>query len=151
AEAVTKLRAANAAADRADDEKFALTDAVDAQLAAWKGTKSDNLRALLGSLDGVLWPEAGWKKVGMADLVLPERVKVVYMKAIAKVHPDKVGRPQATLAVSSVPHEAMPVRPLSRAEIVIPQSATTRQHMISAAVFSTLNEAWDKFKKDNGL
>ncbi|KAK5009533.1 auxilin-like clathrin-binding protein required for normal clathrin function, partial [Cryomyces antarcticus] len=149
AEAVTKLRAANAAADRADDEKFALTDAVDAQLAAWKGTKSDNLRALLGSLDGVLWPEAGWKKVGMADLVLPERVKVVYMKAIAKVHPDKVGRPQATLAVSSVPHEAMPVRPLSRAEIVIPQSATTRQHMISAAVFSTLNEAWDKFKKDN--
>ncbi|TKA69681.1 hypothetical protein B0A49_07412, partial [Cryomyces minteri] len=122
AEAVTKLRAANAAAERAEDEKFALTDAVDAQLAAWKGTKSDNLRALLGSLDGVLWPEAGWKKVGMADLVLPGRVKVVYMRAIAKVHPDKM-----------------------------PQSATTRQRMIGAAVFSTLNEAWDKFKKDNGL
>lgn len=33
----------------------------------------------------------------------------------------------------------------------IPQSATTEQKMISGSVFSTLNEAWDKFKKDNGL
>jgi hypothetical protein len=84
------MRAANAAAEKADDEKFALTDLVDAKLAAWKGTKSDNLRALLGSLEKVLWAEAGWNKVGMQDLVMPNRVKIVYMKAIAKVHPDKV-------------------------------------------------------------
>ena len=90
AEAVTRLRAANAAAERADDEKFALADSVDTKLTAWKGGKADNLRALLGSLDTVLWPEAGWKKVGMAELVLPNKVKVVYMKGIAKVHPDKV-------------------------------------------------------------
>lgn len=91
AEAVRKLREASAAAERLDDEKFALIDTVDAKLAAWKGTKADNLRALLGSLEKVLWPEAGWAKVGMQDLVLPNRVKIVYMKAIAKVHPDKVG------------------------------------------------------------
>ncbi|KAF2021400.1 hypothetical protein BU24DRAFT_438508 [Aaosphaeria arxii CBS 175.79] len=121
-EAVKRLQAANAAASRADDEKFALTDQVDAKLVAWKGTKADNLRALLGSLDRVLWPEAGWKKVGMGDLVMANKVKIVYMKAIAKVHPDK-----------------------------IPQDATTEQRMISAAVFATLNEAWDKFKTDNGL
>lgn len=90
AEAVTRLREANAAADRADDEKFALADHVDAKLTAWKGGKQDNLRALLGSLDTVLWPEAGWKKVGMSELVLPNKVKIVYMKGIAKVHPDKV-------------------------------------------------------------
>jgi hypothetical protein len=88
--AVRKLREANAAAEKADDEKFALTDKVDAMLITWKGTKSDNLRALLGSLDKVLWPEAGWTKVGMQDLVMANRVKIVYMKAIAKVHPDKV-------------------------------------------------------------
>ncbi|KAF1346061.1 hypothetical protein BDV97DRAFT_424121 [Delphinella strobiligena] len=122
AEAVRKLREANAAAEKADDEKFALNDKVDATLAAWKGTKSDNLRALLGSLDSVLWPEAGWKKVGMSDLVIPGKVKIIYMKAIAKVHPDKIS-----------------------------QTATTEQRMISGAVFSTLNEAWDKFKKDNNL
>ena len=90
AEAVRKLRAANAEADKADDEKFALTDAVDAKLTAWRGGKVDNLRALLQSMDAVLWEEAGWKKVGMSDLVVPGKVKVVYMKAIGKVHPDKV-------------------------------------------------------------
>ncbi|KAF7185666.1 UBA domain-containing protein 7, partial [Pseudocercospora fuligena] len=122
AEAVKKLRAANAAAEKADDEKFALSDQVEAKLTAWKGGKADNLRALLQSLDAVLWESAGWKKVGMSDLVLPNKVKIIYMKAIAKVHPDKIA-----------------------------QDATTEQRMISAAVFSTLNEAWDKFKKDNNL
>ncbi|CBY00306.1 similar to UBA/TS-N domain-containing protein [Plenodomus lingam JN3] len=121
-EAVKRMKAANAAADRVDDEKFALTDQVDAKLIAWKGTKSDNLRALLGSLDQVLWEEAGWKKVNMGDLVMPNKVKIIYMKAIAKVHPDKLS-----------------------------QTATTEQKMISAAVFATLNEAWDKFKADNSL
>ena len=122
AAAVQALRAANAAAEKADDEKFALADSVDAKLTAWKGSKADNLRALLGSLDIVLWPEAGWKKISMADLVLPNKVKIQYMKGIAKVHPDK-----------------------------IPTTATTEQRMIAGAVFSTLNEAWDKFKIENGL
>ena len=120
--AVQALRAANAAAEKADDEKFALSDSVDAKLTAWKGGKADNLRALLGSLDVVLWPEAGWRKISMADLVLPNKVKIQYMKGIAKVHPDK-----------------------------IPTTATTEQRMIAGAVFSTLNEAWDKFKAENGL
>lgn len=85
-----RLREQNAAAAAASDEAFALTDAVDGRLASWKAGKSDNLRALLASLDTVLWPAAGWTKVGMGDLVMPNRVKIVYMKAIAKVHPDKV-------------------------------------------------------------
>jgi len=88
--AVSRLRAANAAAEKAEDEKFALSDSVDARIAAWKGGKADNLRALLASLDTALWPEAGWKKISMADLVLPGKVKIQYMKGIAKVHPDKV-------------------------------------------------------------
>ncbi|EGE04609.1 UBA/TS-N domain-containing protein [Trichophyton equinum CBS 127.97] len=122
ADAVSRLRAANEAADRIDNEKFDLADAVEAKLAAWKGGKQDNLRALLASLDTVLWPEAGWKKISMAELILPNKVKIQYMKGIAKVHPDK-----------------------------IPVNATTEQKMISGAVFSTLNEAWDKFKRENNL
>ncbi|KAJ5831894.1 Ubiquitin-associated/translation elongation factor EF1B N-terminal eukaryote [Penicillium riverlandense] len=121
-EAVTRLRAANQAADRADEEKFALSDSVDARLTAWKNGKQDNLRALLGSLDTVLWPEAGWKKINMSELVLPNKVKIQYMKGIAKVHPDKIST-----------------------------TATTEQRMISSAVFGTLNEAWDKFKAENNL
>lgn len=91
-EAVSRLRAANDAADRAEEERLALTDAVDAKIMAWKGGKQDNLRALLASLDTVLWPEAGWKKINLSELVLPSKVKVQYMKGISKVHPDKVSR-----------------------------------------------------------
>lgn len=89
-EAVSRLRQANEAAERADEEKFALTESVDAKIAAWRNGKQDNLRALLGSLDTVLWPESGWKKIGLSELVLPNKVKIQYMKGIAKVHPDKV-------------------------------------------------------------
>ncbi|OKL64676.1 hypothetical protein UA08_00326 [Talaromyces atroroseus] len=121
-EAVSRLRAANEAAERADEEKLALTDSVDARLSAWKDGKQDNLRALLGSLDNVLWPESGWKKINMSELILPNKVKIQYMKGIAKVHPDK-----------------------------IPTNATTEQRMIAGAVFSTLNEAWDKFRQENNL
>ncbi|RPB06275.1 hypothetical protein P167DRAFT_580813, partial [Morchella conica CCBAS932] len=122
ATAVRALRQANAAADRVEDEKLALHDSVEARIGAWKAGKEGNLRALLGSLDVVLWEGAGWKKVGMGELLMPNKCKVVYMKGIAKVHPDKIS-----------------------------QDATTEQRMISAAVFSLLNEAWDGFKAENGL
>ena len=90
-ESVTRLRAANAAADRLDDEKFALADVVDSRVSQWRAGKEGNLRALLSTLENVLWEDSGWKKVGMGDVLLPGKVKLVYMKGIAKVHPDKVG------------------------------------------------------------
>jgi hypothetical protein len=89
-EAVSRLREANKASELADEERFALSESVDAKIALWRNGKQDNLRALLGSLDSVLWPESGWKKIGLAELVLPNKVKIQYMKGIAKVHPDKV-------------------------------------------------------------
>ncbi|TLD09075.1 uncharacterized protein PgNI_06831 [Pyricularia grisea] len=121
-EAVVRLREANAAAAQADEEKFALVDKVDARIAAWRDGKRDNLRALLGSLDQVLWEGSGWKKVGLHELVVANKVKIIYMKAIAKCHPDKIA-----------------------------QDASTEVRMIAGTVFATLNESWDKFKAENGL
>ncbi|ROW02706.1 hypothetical protein VSDG_01687 [Cytospora chrysosperma] len=121
-EAVVRMKAANQAADAADAEKFALADQVDARIAAWRDGKRENLRALLASLDQVLWEGSGWKKVGLHELVMANRVKIIYMKAIAKTHPDK-----------------------------LPQDASTEVRMIAATVFSTLNESYDKFKAENGL
>ncbi|KAI1135197.1 hypothetical protein F5Y05DRAFT_395901 [Hypoxylon sp. FL0543] len=121
-DAVQRLREANKAAEAADDEKFALSDKVDARIAAWRDGKRDNLRALLGSLDQVLWEGSGWKKVGLHELVVANKVKIHYMKAIAKCHPDK-----------------------------LPQDASTEVRLIAATVFATLNESWDKFKAENGL
>lgn len=89
-EAVTRLREANQAAAKEDDEKFALADKVDAKVSAWRDGKRENLRALLASMDQVLWEGSGWKKVGLHELVMANKVKISYMKAIAKTHPDKV-------------------------------------------------------------
>jgi hypothetical protein len=89
-EALNRLREANIAAEKADDEKFALSDSIDARISKWREGRKDNLRALLCGMDQVLWEGSGWKKVGMHELVINGKVKVIYMKAISKVHPDKV-------------------------------------------------------------
>jgi hypothetical protein len=143
-EAVSRLRQANQAAERADEEKFALSESVDARIAAWRNGKQDNLRALLGSLDSVLWPEAGWKKIGLAELVLPNKVKIQYMKGISKVHPDKV-------CLRSFCRGHMSCVGILTNVYQISTTATTEQRMIAGSVFGTLNEAWDKFRTENNL
>ena len=87
---VIALRQANTAADRVEEEKLALHDRVEDRVNAWKSGKEGNLRALLASLDTVLWEGNGWKKVGMGELLMPNKCKIAYMKGIGKVHPDKV-------------------------------------------------------------
>lgn len=89
-EALAKLRTATGAAEAEDQAKHELKDAVDAKVIAWKGGKEQNIRALIASLENVLWPELNWQKVGMHELVTPNQVKIRYTKAIAKLHPDKV-------------------------------------------------------------
>jgi hypothetical protein len=37
-----------------------------------------------------LWPELGWKNIGLGQLITFQQVKISYIKAVAKVHPDKV-------------------------------------------------------------
>ncbi|EGO02318.1 hypothetical protein SERLA73DRAFT_166772 [Serpula lacrymans var. lacrymans S7.3] len=118
-QALNKLREANDAADAEDQARHELKDSVDGRLLAWKGGKETNIRALVASLDNVLWPELGWQKVGMADLVSPSQVKIRYTKAIAKLHPDKLNVNNTTL----------------------------EQRMIANGVFGALNEAWNAFKQ----
>lgn len=87
--AVSDLRAAAAAQEAEDEQRAALKDSVDARLTAWRGGKETNIRALLASLDLVLWPEVVLK-VGMHELVTDKQVKIKYMKVIARLHPDKL-------------------------------------------------------------
>lgn len=120
--ALRRMREADQKTSQEDADKFALIDVVDAKIEAWRAGKEDNLRGLISTVDMLLWPELNWKKVSLADLVLPKKVKINYMKVVAKTHPDKV-----------------------------PASATTEQKMIAQAVFVTVNKAWDSFKVANGL
>lgn len=62
-----------------------------ARVAEWTEGKKKNIRALLCSMDKVLWDGADrWKQVGMHELVSADQVKKVYRKAVLAVHPDKV-------------------------------------------------------------
>ena len=101
-EAVRALQAQQAASAAEDDLRLQLKDQVDAQIAAWKGGKETNLRALIASLDAVLWPSLGWKTVGMHELISENQLKVRYVRAIAKVHPDKVSHNQFPLFVVGI-------------------------------------------------
>lgn len=55
------------------------------------GARRGNLRALLASLDTVLYTGHTWKAVSMDVLKVAPKVKLHYRKAILQVHPDKIG------------------------------------------------------------
>ncbi|KAF9286165.1 hypothetical protein BGZ68_003156 [Mortierella alpina] len=121
-EGVTKLRQSAAQQEQEDDERLRLSDQVEMKMTLWKAGKEDNIRALLASLGSVLWEGVGWKAVGMHELVTPAQVKIKYMRAIGKMHPDKLSA-----------------------------TTTVEQRMLANTIFSTLNSAWDAFKAQNNM
>jgi tetratricopeptide (TPR) repeat protein len=92
-QALQSLRASSQALESEEELKASLKDTVDARLMAWKGGKETNIRALLASLDTVLWEDIVKDmggKVALSELVLEGQVKKRYMRAVGRVHPDKV-------------------------------------------------------------
>ncbi|KAG8923414.1 hypothetical protein FRC01_012790, partial [Tulasnella sp. 417] len=75
-EAAVRLQAANRAAEADEAERYRLKDSVEGRLIAWKGGKENNIRALIASLENVLWPELNWVKVGMHELITEQQVKI---------------------------------------------------------------------------
>lgn len=88
--APSAMAGAGAAAQLPPDETAVLATKEDVERWANEGGRKANLRALLSTLETVLWEGAGWKKITLADLVDPASVKNYYKKAITVVHPDKV-------------------------------------------------------------
>ena len=139
--ALTALRSTHNAQETEEAARLACKDAVDARLTAWKAGREGNIRALLTYLDEtILWPELGWRKVGMAEVVSKGQVKGAYVRAIAKVHPDKV----------SVTHRG-DVDPLMDGLCMMAQlnagNTTVEQRMVANGVFGALNEAWNVFQQ----
>ncbi|KAJ2340955.1 auxilin-like clathrin-binding protein required for normal clathrin function, partial [Coemansia sp. RSA 2671] len=60
--------------------------------------------------------------IGMHEILEPARVKRAYMRAIARLHPDKLAK-----------------------------DVDLRTRMISSSVFTALNEAWDAFKAQENI
>ncbi|AQZ09737.1 SWA2 (YDR320C) [Zygosaccharomyces parabailii] len=102
-------------------QKHELYDKVHEQIEAWKSGKPEDIRHLLSNLQTLLtWCD--WKPVSSAELVMPRKVKLTYMKAVAKTHPDK-----------------------------IPDTLPLEQKMLAESIFSCLSSAWEKFKTENDI
>ncbi len=93
AEKLAAVREREAANTREREKKDDARAAIERKINQWtgNGARRGNLRALLASLDTVLYPGCTWKPVSMDVLKAPAKVKLNYRKAILQVHPDKIG------------------------------------------------------------
>lgn len=125
----TRERAAKALAEknerdmnvqREQAERDRISESLDFEIKRWAAGKEGNLRALLSTMQYVLWPECGWQPVSLTDLITAAAVKKVYRKATLCIHPDKVQQKGANL----------------------------QQKYIAEKVFDLLKEAWNKFNSE---
>ncbi|PPS03962.1 hypothetical protein GOBAR_AA16693 [Gossypium barbadense] len=101
-------------------ERARISETLDVEIKRWAAGKEGNLRALLSTMQYVLWPECGWQPVSLTDLITAAAVKKAYRKATLCIHPDKVQQKGANL----------------------------QQKYISEKVFDLLKEAWNKFNSE---
>lgn len=89
--ALKEIREREAEKMRAEAEEDVVRQKLEPKIKAWaeEHGKKKQLRALLASLDKVLWPGANWKPIGLGDLLDDKKVKLAYHKASRVVHPDK--------------------------------------------------------------
>jgi hypothetical protein len=116
--AVGRVRDADAAASASAELRFQIKAELKPGLDAWAreaGGGLKDIRALLVKLQDVLWAEAKWTPVTMAKLLPDGKVKLYVRKAQLVVHPDKL------------------------------PSLGVREQYISEIVFTTLQDAFDKF------
>lgn len=92
-EKLAAVRERERAEEKERDQKDNARGSAEAKVNQWmgNGARRGNLRALLASLDTVLYPGASWNAVNMATLKANPKVKINYHKAILQVHPDKIG------------------------------------------------------------
>ncbi|KAM5577874.1 auxilin-related protein 2-like [Rosa sericea] len=107
-------------AQREQAERHRIAETLDVEIKRWAAGKEGNLRALLSTMQYVLWPECGWQPVSLTDMINAAQVKKVYRKATLCIHPDKVQQKGANL----------------------------QQKYVAEKVFDLLKEAWNKFNSE---
>uniref|UniRef100_A0A1I8EZ43 Other/NAK/GAK protein kinase n=1 Tax=Wuchereria bancrofti TaxID=6293 RepID=A0A1I8EZ43_WUCBA len=81
-------------------EEIRELDPIEVKVKEWTNGKERNIRALLGSMNNILWPNAeNWVQPSIGDLLTAQQIKKYYHKACLIIHPDKqVGTENETLA-----------------------------------------------------
>ncbi|XP_062198395.1 auxilin-related protein 1-like isoform X2 [Phragmites australis] len=107
-------------AQQEQEERHRIGETLDFEIKRWAAGKEGNLRALLSTLQYILWPQCGWRPISLTDLITAASVKKEYRKATLCIHPDKVQQKGANL----------------------------QQKYIAEKVFDLLKEAWNKFNSE---
>ena len=91
--AVEEIRQREAQKKVAEAEEDAVRKRLEPKIKAWSEEhgKKKQLRALIGTLHTILWPDAKWKPVSLGDILDDSKCKKFYHKASRVVHPDKTG------------------------------------------------------------
>lgn len=90
-QALIELREREKRAKESEEQEDIVRKKLEPRAKAWSEEhgKKKQLRALLASLQIILWPEANWKPVNIGDILDDKKARRVYLKATLKVHPDK--------------------------------------------------------------
>ena len=95
----------------------------DAKLDAWVGQPNKNhVRVLLCTLNDILWPDCGWERVAMHEVMDNDAIRKTHRRYIIQLHPDKV--------IST--HDPDKI-------------------YIANRVFTAMTDAYNAFKKENGI
>lgn len=125
-ENVQRVKSYNQECQKQEEMRFKLHDQIEEKIFRWCNGKEGNIRTLLIALPDIIperlnFPFVTTKKITLNDLMLPKKVKINYMKVISSIHPDKLS------------------------------NMSFEDKMICERVFIILNQAWDKFKEENGM
>lgn len=120
AQAVADMNQRDLQIQREQEERQRIAQNLDSEIKRWAVGKEGNLRALLSTLQYVLWSGSGWQPVSLTDMITSASVKKVYRKANLCIHPDKVQQKGANL----------------------------EQKYVAEKVFDVLKEAWNKFNSE---
>jgi hypothetical protein len=50
----------------------------------------NHIRVLLCTLPDIIWPESGWQRIAMHEVMEPPQIRTVHRKYMQLLHPDKV-------------------------------------------------------------
>jgi len=93
AERQEELDKAASSESKEAEEKDAARREFEGKINAWHleptGGQPRPIRVLLTSLHNVLWDGSGWDPLGLDKVIVPAKVRIHFMKACTKVHPDK--------------------------------------------------------------
>ncbi|XP_031500299.1 auxilin-related protein 1-like isoform X2 [Nymphaea colorata] len=120
AKALAEMKARDILVEKEQAERNRLAEVLDCDIKRWSNGKEGNLRALLSTLQYILWPESGWNPIPLTEVITSAAVKKAYKKATLCLHPDKVQQ----------------------------KGASIQQKYISEKVFDLLKEAWNNFNSE---